>query len=72
MDVLSLLPGIRIQDAASFSRDRRSGQMQSGSQRSPESRQDRDASFEEILLSNPAALASDSGMQWMYMTYARY
>ncbi|MAZ16874.1 hypothetical protein [Oricola sp.] len=38
----------------------------------PQDAEDRYAAWEEMLLTNPAAFASELGMQWMHTAYRRY
>jgi len=72
MASLAGFPAIRDYVTALFNHGRKSEQTQLGSMASPESQYDRYEIFEEMILSNPAAFASEFGMQWMYTTYAKY
>lgn len=64
-------PAILNRVTGLFRQRRESGRTRPASATSPESRRDRHAIFEEMLLSNPAAFATEFGMQWMYTTYTR-
>lgn len=72
MTTLTLFPDVRDYADLILGRLTKFGIFRSGSRTMAESRRERQAMIGEMLLSNPEALASEFGVQWMHTTYGRY
>jgi hypothetical protein len=71
MTTLTLFPDIRDYADLILGRLTKFGISRSGSRNLAESRRERREMIDEMLMTNPEALASEFGMQWMGTTPTR-
>ena len=72
MTLQGILPAIRFPAFNLFGRLSASIRPRPSRPLPPQDPEDRYAAWEEMLLANPAAFASELGMQWMHTAYRRY
>lgn len=72
MTLESILPAIRFPAFNLFARLSDALRPKPRPAIPPQGEEDRYAAWEEMLLSNPAAFASELGMQWMHTACRRY